>query len=114
MYFYEIGYHSHEECPMDTIMHENEFSQEEFNEMVATCAAKAYKEKDQKRITEERFDYLMDRIIDFLSKDYGFQRPVITASFKPFGWSDMGDPDDWNEVINDQNKLITSKILDSQ
>jgi hypothetical protein len=55
MYYYQVGYWSYEECPIHTLKHEQEFTQQQFDELVSDCIVRVY--KSQK-------DYDMDKSIE--------------------------------------------------
>jgi hypothetical protein len=108
MFFYEVGYSSWEECPIEVVCHSKEFTQDEFNEMVVNCYVKA--SNKQKATWDEhekaypstrnngksyttfyhpRVDNLDRDVVVFLNEDYGFTLPIISARFIVTGTEDI-------------------------
>src|SRR5574343_743427 len=107
-YYYESGYSDWESCPINTIAHTSEFSQEEFNQILLDCYVKADKLlsikhldwieefKKEEKVKGENIDDIdemypyktrvsdmYEYVRDMLIKEYGFFEPKITASFVP-------------------------------
>lgn len=119
MYCYEVGYDSYEEAPITVLTHEKEYTQDQFDELVADCAIKVYelnsnKPKEEKYEFEQNFDHLLDGIIKILKDDFGFKDLVVQATFRPFGWASILDEEDWGEATkhDKQLNLIRKKIKD--
>ena len=110
MNYYEVGYWSYEEAPSYTLTHEREYTQEQFDELVAHCMAKVFKAK-----TEDDYgnsiQYLIDKTIKMLEDEFGFKQPIVKARFSPFGLADIDKEDDWKPQVTDaQLELVRSKI----
>ena len=110
MNYYEVGYWSYEEAPSYTLTHEREYTQEQFDELVADCMAKVFKAK-----TEDDYgnsiQYLIDKTIKMLEDEFGFKQPIVKARFSPFGWADIDKEDDWKPQVTDaQLELVRSKV----
>lgn len=115
MNFYSIGYSNYEGSPEIILTHEKLFTQQEFEEMVAECAAEYIKEEwdnYQKAIQEEykdspdddtlelelkkddikrayrnfyTFSHLKNPVIDKLISKHGFTKLQLSAKINPYG-----------------------------
>jgi hypothetical protein len=128
MYYYEIGYWSHEECPKHILTNEKEYSQGEFDELVSNCYVEAYNNKikadkedaeayNNKIKTDKEYDDfsytaedLIDYVIEILNNNFGFKEPITKAKFNPFGWASLKNKIDWDGHRDFQLNLITDKI----
>lgn len=99
MFFYEVGYSSYEECPIRVVCHHNQFTSDEFDEIVLDCFIRASKDEESKNIewlnnspelTEEDKEWykyspsvssLYSNAYKILISEYGFTEPTITSSF---------------------------------
>jgi len=109
MNYYEVGYWSYEEAPSYTLTHEKEYTQEQFDELVADCMAKVFKAKGEEY--GESIQYLLDKTIKMLEDDFGFKQPIVKARFSPFGWADINNANDWKTQVEDaQLELVRSKV----
>ena len=107
MYYYKIGYWSFEETSSYTLMNENEFTEEQFDELVVDCIASVFKENKSCK----NFEKIINKVIKMLEDEFGFKQPIVKASFIPFGWANFDDPDDWKpQVEDDKLELIRSKV----
>lgn len=128
MYFYEVGYSSYEEAPTYTLISEKEYTQVEFDELVADCIVESYFIKtaeDKKRMIEENivleddmkdYDYydkvdnLLSHAIEILVAQHGFIQPEFKCIFQPFGWASIKNPDDWKNDTDAQLTLIRERF----
>jgi hypothetical protein len=98
MFFYEIGYSSWEECPVDVLCHFKKFTQDEFNNLLLDCYVLVSKQQEEKHnkwimeMNEDEKQYhqynphissMYSDIYKMLEDNHGFFRPEITASFVP-------------------------------
>ncbi|CAG7579964.1 MAG: hypothetical protein SLAVMIC_00181 [uncultured marine phage] len=124
MYFYEIGYHSMEECPTISLCHEEQFTKDEFQEMSASCYANAWKKSKWREYNSNQnddFDKMNISCDDLLSEasnlmvsDYNFQLVTYNQRFSPFGWASVEDKDDWSNETSRDNELILIREKVSQ
>lgn len=133
MYFYEVGYSSYEEAPTYTLMSEKEYTQKQFDELVADCMIEAYfleTSKHQKRMIDEgivernvddeddeelydyhaKVDHLLSPAIDILVNVHGFSQPEFLCRFQPFGWASIKDPEDWKGDTDSQLNTIRERF----
>ena len=110
MNYYEVGYWSYEESPSYTLTHEKEYTQEQFDELVADCMAKVFKAKTADDYGDS-IQYLIDKTIKMLEDDFGFKQPIVKTRFSPFGWADINNANDWKPQVEDaQLELVRSKV----
>lgn len=107
MYFYEIGYGSHEESDVVYLMHKRAFKQHQFNKAILECSIAAAEARydsigesydeyskeepgkwDRDTICITYADIYQD-VADLLCERYGFQRVPVRYRFWAWGWSDL-------------------------
>lgn len=126
IYFYEVGYWSYEESPVNILTNEKYFTQEQFNELVSDCALKVYDSKNNEQLNSIRehndkaddeldklevtFDTIRFGIIEMLILEFGFKELEISASFVPFGWASI-EIKDWKEVKDPYLEILRRKIM---
>ena len=112
IYFYEVGYWSYEESPVNILTNEKYFTQEQFNELVSDCALKVYDSKNNEQLNSirEHFDTIRFGIIEMLILEFGFKELEISASFVPFGWASI-EIKDWKEVKDPYLEILRRKIM---
>ena len=133
MFFYEVGYTTWEECPITTLWHEREFTQDEFNQILLDCYAEADKinkvkhdewftewaEQERKNGHDEIYINHMSykpRVSDMnrmslhlLVSKYGFHHMNITAQFIPTDNYDLDSDrtdDELVKMIKDRLNII--------
>jgi len=112
-YNYVVGYDSYEEAPQTQLTNEKEYTQEQFDDLVSDCFARAFKAKGKiKHDFQANVDHLIDDAIKILEEEFGFERPAVQATFSPFGWASVVDDKDWEGHVDSdkQLQLIRSKI----
>jgi hypothetical protein len=133
MFFYEVGYTSYEEAPMYTLMSSKEYTQEEFDTLVADCMIEVYYIKSaewKKRLEEEGYvkpvidedddeeeydhyskvDNLLTDTIEALVSKHGFSEPDFKCRFQPFGWGSIKNVEDWKGQTDSQLDFIRERF----
>lgn len=110
MNVYFFGYHTDEECPEVPLIHKEEYTQEQFEEI----CAKAYKEEAKNAYKGSRVSEYFSRVLERLLNEHGFEQLEPIAKFSPFGWAAVNKDSDisssWGDRQNKHNKLIKSKF----
>jgi hypothetical protein len=130
MQFYEIGYSSWEECPIDVLCHLKKFTQDEFDNLLLDCyviVSKKHEERHNEWISDNKFkeedlkihaytphiSSMYTDICKMLEDEHGFFRPKITASFVASDTESI-IPDDnrggLRETYCDKLKLIRERF----
>ena len=118
-YFYDLGYHSMEECPSIALFHETEFSEEQFKDMAAQAYAKAWqnskwRERNKDKSDDDKFkiscDDLLNRAVEVMVEDFNFQTVKYHQNFNPFGWADVESDQDWDTNYDSDINLIREKV----
>jgi hypothetical protein len=105
VYIYNLGYHSHEESEYVQLSHKDKFTQEKFEEIVMTSAAKIIAESEDK---DQTFQDIFSEVMADLIENYGFKQIKFDAEFSVFGWPKIMNKDDWKE---DREELL-DKLAD--
>ena len=127
MYFYRLGYYSYEDSSDTTLCHENLYSEEEFNDIIATAfaeisvkeAASAFKAlpdyvKDAKSghyIPHETYSDCSGQIVKRLVEKHGFYEPSYTCEHFVDGWKSLLNVKEDSESKLSKNELGLHKKL---
>lgn len=116
MFVYSVGYYSYEESPRYLLQSEKEYNQNQFDELLSDCFARAYKENIKTESVEDddglldSVEYLLRDVIKILKNDFGFIDFKPQAIFIPFGWASTKDSSNWKRSEDNQLKLIRMKV----
>ncbi len=128
MYFYRLGYYSHEDSSDTTLLHENLYSKDELNELIAIAFAEvAVKEnartfkalpeylKDAKSggyIPYQNYSSVSHHVVKYMIEHQGFTRPYYTCEHFIDGWKDLlyCPYEDSDERFNKEELTLSKKI----
>ena len=114
MKYYLIGYHSYEECPDVTLIHEQDFTSEDIENMLVEYI-KSRKDLPDKHDYKNNLSDIMfcykdnGGFIRFLCEIKGFKEIKYKTTYKPFGWANVFDEKDWDGQ-RDGLKSLTNKL----
>lgn len=111
LYYYEVSYYHEAESDKCILTHEKEYTQEQFDELVANCTVKAFKTKGDEY--GKSVEYLFERAIKILEDEFGFKQPTIKAKFFPYGGGNIDEPKAWYEPESTQLDLVRLKFAKS-
>lgn len=111
MNIYEVGYHSFEESPTHILVHENLYSETEFQNIVAEVMANVAMNIDKldMYMPQKSPMYLLDKTIDILINEHGFVKPEIKGKFIPYGWSSIETIDMTSNAQYDEAFILLHK-----
>lgn len=115
IYFYNVGYHSFEESPRRVLYSQQAYTEDQFRDLVSDVSVRVLaEEKDLKYGMYQKFEHIMDKVCYILIADYGFKELEVQASFMPFGWASLVDPEDWASEVgsNDDINIIRRKAAE--
>jgi len=114
MYYYEIGYNSYEDSHYETLTHENEFTKDELEDMIAEGFKSLFPSACAQDLTYLYNFYTYDSvsIYDWLISNKGFKKLVYTAVSGIFGWGNLKDKNNWDREVGENSlyKKIISQI----
>lgn len=117
MFFYEVGYISYDTAPKYMLLSNNEYTQEEFDILVADCFSEAFfimMNEELSNGNQYDIDYCVDELIDSTIKvlidKHNFIEPVIKCNFRPNGWSSIKNNNSRNRNPNNQTILIRERF----
>lgn len=112
MYFYEVGYHSHEGSSYRQFTHERELSREGFLSAVRDCMLVSLRSEDGPKLEDEfptEFSTVLRRpAFTEAMKDRGFALLEFTEGFNVFGWASATDSDDWECHVDSEQKALAA------
>jgi hypothetical protein len=122
MYIYELGYGSYEDSEYTQLSHEEEFTQEEFEEKIQASIKDALirwidKEEDGViyRMHEANphigFDRLHTYVSEILCEKFGFAKLEFQAKFSLFGWDDLLKGDGFNRAEEEPGHKAIIKLV---
>jgi len=126
IFFYSVGYYSYEDSGYIALMHEQQFSEEEFNGMVVACSdavaqrAKEHFEREEDfgfrgyynsfdEIIHINFSHIYEEIVNEMCLQYNFIQVKYQAGFSLFGWPNFNVEKDWD--YEDEMYVKISKIF---
>ena len=105
---YELSYWTYEHNGQVILLHENEYTKEEFAKIVAQCIV------DLKSYMEEhyinKFDDIYGDVVNKLVSDYGFKKLEAGIRLDPFGWENLFKETTWDIGEDDDINLIKKYI----
>ncbi len=109
-YIYNIGYGTCEESDYFQLCHEIKYSQREFEKIIVKIVMKEFKGHKVEKDEKISFQDILYRLVEELTKNFGFKRVKFTAEFNVFGWANLLDKKDWEEDRNIQLNMLTNAI----
>ncbi len=113
MYTYIVGYGTCEESEFSYLTHEEQFTKEEFEEMIHTCALKVIKQRKEADDYLHSYQGIHDRLVQYLKVDFGFGDVEVEQSWSVFGWASLFKHGDWDMYRHEPDNLtaLVDKIL---
>lgn len=114
IYFYNVGYHSFEESPRRVLYSQRAYTEEQFRDLVSDVSIQVLSEENLKYGMYQKFEHIMDKVCQILIADFDFKELEVQASFMPFGWASLVDPEDWASEVgsNDDINIIRRKAAE--
>lgn len=112
MYFYRVGYKTHEESYTQFLVSPDWYSEDEFNDLVESHLAEMFFSREWRY--ERRLDYLSFDLVKHLTEEHGFFVLEPHQQWIGFGWCDLYDPDDWKSCREKADIRLTERILKLQ
>jgi hypothetical protein len=110
MNIYKFGTHSYEENYHVLLIHDNEYSEEEFDEICLSILESLYKRNKELGHTDITVDELRGEAIERL-EELGFKPLKEKVKFSLFGWKQLNDKRSWpTESEEKKLKKLTERI----
>lgn len=138
MFFYELGYTSPEDSASIMLVHDKQFTKEEYEDLVFNCSVEAaiayYKDKakdyaeyradhddedeNDKYYWDDRcirvsFDSLYDKVADKLVEEHGFSYLKVEQCIRPYGWDNLRNRDDWQCYNDEFTERLGEKVIEA-
>lgn len=109
MNVYMVGYGTHEESEYNYLLHEKDFTQDEFEQIIFNSVYKcilAEKKKEHSYLHD--YGGIHGNVVDFMIKNHGFKELKPKNSWVCFGWASMFKPSDWDTASSSEiGKLVS-------